>query len=284
MKMQIGFVLFFGVLAVASAGSTREAVDKRLEAFPKFLGVRVGEIGKATSDMAEEIAVIFKLVNSELETLDKNLEKANAKIGDLNRNNADLTKKLGKSEEDNKALELELGGMGKLVASLKEENRKSQNMITAKNKKIASLENKLQICNDKLVPPVPQGYKLIGKHYVKKFSEKKIWQDAAAACKKDGAQLLTVEDDETGEWIKSEYPVWTGGNDHAKEGVFVWADGKPVGNNYWAEGEPDNGIGFVDHDCILVNSPGILFNNPGQLADHQCSTRWAFACEIPKRA
>ena len=46
--------------------------------------------------------------------------------------------------------------------------------------------------------------------------------------------------------------AFLGGSDELAEGAFVWDDGTPVQLTRWNTGEPNNGIGMFEEDCIVV--------------------------------
>jgi lectin-like protein len=56
--------------------------------------------------------------------------------------------------------------------------------------------------------------------------------------------------------------VFLGGSDEVTEGVFVWDDGTPVQLTNWNTGEPNNGAGQFEEDCIqLLGSRGGVWND-----------------------
>jgi len=361
--MQTAFLLIAGIVALASSapGSTRKDLDRAMDSFPKFLIEKVEQISSATSDTVMKIGEILKMVKSELEKADKQLEAAevevknlkaknsgltnqlkaaNGKIGDLEAQAAQAKKMIDdlkaalakangkieglqkekngliaeinalKTEKENLEKEIaakdtKIGELSKEIADQKEtiasrdekikelnkEIADQKQTISSKDKKIGELEKfiedlKTEIANCKTIR-IPEGYELVGKHYVKHFSQKKKWAEAQAACQEDGAQLITVEDDETIEWIRKIYrPVWTGANDIAEEGLWVWADSTAVDwrNTPWGPGEPNSGVGLLNEDCGLANYVDLLWMpHPGKIADATCGTmRFSYACEIPE--
>jgi len=68
--------------------------------------------------------------------------------------------------------------------------------------------------------------------------------------------------------------LWTGGNDRAVEGTYVWSDGEPFAYANWMPNEP-NDTGHVEN-CIVLRgtvAPG------GLLDDHSCAATFGFVCE-----
>ena len=46
--------------------------------------------------------------------------------------------------------------------------------------------------------------------------------------------------------------AFIGGSDELTEGAFVWDDGTPVQLTRWNTGEPNNGQGQFEEDCIVM--------------------------------
>ena len=74
--------------------------------------------------------------------------------------------------------------------------------------------------------------------------------------------------------------AFLGGNDEVVEGTFRWEDGSAVILTNWNTGEPNNGAGANEEDCIvMVGTLG------GKWDDHPCapppvgSGSYAFVCE-----
>jgi hypothetical protein len=73
------------------------------------------------------------------------------------------------------------------------------------------------------------------------------WSDAKADAESQGGRMVSIASEEemafctklTGRAIR----VWVGASDDAKEGEWKWVDGTPVNKNFWAGGEPNNGMG-----------------------------------------
>lgn len=47
--------------------------------------------------------------------------------------------------------------------------------------------------------------------------------------------------------------AFIGGSDEALEGTFVWEDGSPFQLTKWNTGEPNNGAGMFEEDCVVVH-------------------------------
>jgi hypothetical protein len=121
------------------------------------------------------------------------------------------------------------------------------------------------------------------------------WQDARAFCFSYGYQMLAIDDQAENFWsdgISDSYSQekwWTGGNDIASEGVWVWDDGDELfydhntrteyGYNNWHPGEPNNvGSAPGGEDCLQYNRWG-----DGTWNDEPCGSAFRFICEAVER-
>ena len=74
--------------------------------------------------------------------------------------------------------------------------------------------------------------------------------------------------------------AYVGGNDEITEGMFTWDDGSAVVLSNWNTGEPNNGAGSYEEDCIVIN--GAL---AGKWDDRPCAPgvgiegAYPFVCE-----
>ncbi|MFT3885996.1 MAG: HYR domain-containing protein [Flavobacteriales bacterium] len=101
---------------------------------------------------------------------------------------------------------------------------------------------------------------------------------AAAAIANGHLVALNSADEE--DWLNSVIlaqtgsyaPFWTGLNDAAVEGTFVWANGDPVSYTHWAPSQPDN---YGDADYAYMN-----FNNSPGWDDAPESTNFNWIVEI----
>jgi hypothetical protein len=78
-------------------------------------------------------------------------------------------------------------------------------------------------------------------------TDPKTWLDARSEALADGAELVTVRSQAEMDWIVQQFgsrELWTGLNDAASEGSFVWASGEPLGYTNWCAGQPDGGPGI----------------------------------------
>lgn len=93
--------------------------------------------------------------------------------------------------------------------------------------------------------------------------------EADALCAQYGyhAAIITLSD--TQNWLLEHGRVgWVGLSDQAVEGVYVWADGQPLGIGFWAPGQPDDP---GREDCTLLSAEG--------WSDEDCSQTSTIICE-----
>jgi hypothetical protein len=94
-----------------------------------------------------------------------------------------------------------------------------------------------------------------------------------------GGHLVTVNDAAENTFLASTFSnfgginraLWTGLNDAAVEGNFVWSSGDTSLYRNWEPGQPDNGGGFYPNQnyALIWPSPGP--RSPGQWDDHDNS-------------
>ena len=80
------------------------------------------------------------------------------------------------------------------------------------------------------------------------------WIAAEAACVAMSARLAILDSaakDSVAEAMLS-VDTFIGGTDAITEGSFLWVDGTPLGFTNWHAGEPNNGNGAYQEDCIVV--------------------------------
>ncbi|MFO0892785.1 MAG: FG-GAP-like repeat-containing protein [Isosphaeraceae bacterium] len=93
-----------------------------------------------------------------------------------------------------------------------------------------------------------------GGHYYLLTRTARNWADAEAEAVARGGHLVTVNDAAEQAFLKRVFAsaanrstvFWTGLNDVAEEGSFVWASGEPVTYTNWGPDQPDNYEGIED--------------------------------------
>jgi len=102
------------------------------------------------------------------------------------------------------------------------------------------------------------------------------WTSSEAEAITLGGHLVTVNDAAENTWLLSTFSnyggitraLWTGLNDAAQEGNFVWSDGETATYRNWEAGQPDNGDGaYPNEDWVMIwPSPGP--RDPGTWNDY----------------
>ncbi len=101
-----------------------------------------------------------------------------------------------------------------------------------------------------------------------------------------GAMLASVQSATENQLITTligQSSAFLGGTDEVTEGTFKWDDGTDVVLTNWYTGEPNNGLGMFEEDCIVIH--GTL---AGKWDDRPCAPGaatvdgvYAFVCERP---
>nr|QNH72453.1 toxin candidate TRINITY_DN20625_c6_g6_i3.p1 [Ceriantheomorphe brasiliensis] len=112
-------------------------------------------------------------------------------------------------------------------------------------------------------------------------TETASWDDARKLCLKHGSDLASILTPEENSFLKdwakrsSVFDVdgyWTGGNDQATEGTFVWGDGSTFSYSDWHAGEPNDLNN--NEDCLELRKDFQF-----QWNDLDCSHLNAFICK-----
>lgn len=119
------------------------------------------------------------------------------------------------------------------------------------------------------------------------FTTPASWQSAADVCAQQvpAAHLATLTDaveDQLVMDLAGAQDAWVGGNDLAVGGSWVWLTGEPMTYQHWGSGEPNNGGGYYEEDCMIVRKLGTSSDptfNVETWDDRSCSNLYAFVCE-----
>jgi cysteine-rich repeat protein len=121
----------------------------------------------------------------------------------------------------------------------------------------------------------PDAFKLKDTHHCYWFVELDAsWSEARGKCALAGADLVAFSTDEEHAAVigfVSAGHVWTGGNDNAVDGTYVWSNGERWIDTLWASGYP---IPASDYNCVaMVGRAGMLLNN------YPCKNNEDYVCE-----
>ena len=119
------------------------------------------------------------------------------------------------------------------------------------------------------------------------FTGEKSRNDARTTCSGlgGGAMLASVQSNAESQLLIAligQSSVFLGGSDELVEGSFKWEDGSAVVLTNWNTGEPNNGTGLLEEDCIVMH--GML---AGKWDDRPCAPTsgtmvagaYSFVCE-----
>ena len=88
------------------------------------------------------------------------------------------------------------------------------------------------------------------------FQAPTLYADARAACAAIGAHVATVTSATTNTLVtqlaQAADSVFLGATDVVTENAFVWQDGSAVTYTNWRTGEPNNGAGTYEEDCVVL--------------------------------
>jgi lectin-like protein len=88
------------------------------------------------------------------------------------------------------------------------------------------------------------------------FKQAKSFADAETACILFGSRLAVIDSkvrDDAAKALAGATDVFIGLSDRTTEGTFVWEDGSPLAFADFHVGEPNNGGGQFQEDCVVIN-------------------------------
>jgi hypothetical protein len=102
------------------------------------------------------------------------------------------------------------------------------------------------------------------------------WFNSEAAAVSMGGHLVTVNDAAENNFLLTTFSnyggelrsLWTGLNDFAHEGTFVWSSGQTAAYRNWEAGQPDDGGGFYPTEDFVHIWPSPGPRSPGQWNDY----------------
>ncbi|MEM1322250.1 MAG: lectin-like protein [Bacteroidota bacterium] len=128
-------------------------------------------------------------------------------------------------------------------------------------------------------PNAVPGFTLIGEYNNSKYYRSNStanWPAAQADCAANGGNLVTINDLDENEFVRSNLTIgtssWIGLNDEANEGTYVWVNGEPFGYTNWSSNEPSRGSG---EDYIRLRQDN------GQWTDRTLAQSYHYVMEIP---
>uniref|UniRef100_W5MKA9 C-type lectin domain-containing protein n=1 Tax=Lepisosteus oculatus TaxID=7918 RepID=W5MKA9_LEPOC len=157
-----------------------------------------------------------------------------------------------------------------VTESLSQANSRMKNELDWLKMENDSLQTKIKILN--------RGWVFFScKCYYFSIDEKN-WKDSHTACKKQGADLVIINNREEQEFIwrqtKGNKNKWIGLTDASMEGIWMWVDGSRLTTGYWDDNQPNNQNGI--QDCVVADPKSHSFQNWNDL---DCNSSWQRICE-----
>jgi hypothetical protein len=87
------------------------------------------------------------------------------------------------------------------------------------------------------------------------FKAPKVWTDAQTACYAIQAHLAIITSAPQNtviDGLTKGHDTFLGATDAVTEGTFLWVDGTPVTYANYHVGEPNNGSGAYQEDCLVI--------------------------------
>ena len=139
-------------------------------------------------------------------------------------------------------------------------------------------------------PHCPNGWERLseGKHCYRLFQEKKTWEDAESFCNGQGGHLAAVTNQEIHNYVnRKNVPVWVGGTDQQREGIWRWSDCSAWSFESWGidvfcfalcveNKQPNNGAPLHNRENCLQ----LRHKNHDKWHDVMCSEPQEFVCSI----
>jgi hypothetical protein len=104
------------------------------------------------------------------------------------------------------------------------------------------------------------------------FATPKTWAQAKAACDALPAQLAKISNAAQNTIVAQlslDADSFIGATDAVTEGTFLWEDGTPLTYTHFATGEPNNGSGQYQEDCLVMAGK---HTPPDAWDDRPCTT------------
>ena len=139
--------------------------------------------------------------------------------------------------------------------------------------------------NSKPVKSPPADAAVFEGHAYKFLSDVLTWHQAKSRCEELGGHLAIVTSDAENKFVlelaKKGIPqlkefdgAWLGATDEQNEGDWRWIDGKPMGFNVWAPGQPNNKENN-EHYLLFWLPQGVWADQPAKSVQHTAY----FVCE-----
>ncbi|XP_067869491.1 macrophage mannose receptor 1 [Heterodontus francisci] len=131
----------------------------------------------------------------------------------------------------------------------------------------------------------PKGWQPFAGYCYILHRDRKTWQQALAACRKEEGDLVSIHNIEEHSFIITQLgylstdELWLGMNDLKMQMLFEWTDGSPVTFTAWLHHEPSH-FDNKREDCVMMRT------KIGYWADHVCEQQYGYICKrkpLPKQ-
>ncbi len=117
------------------------------------------------------------------------------------------------------------------------------------------------------------------------------WENAKKYCENMGGYLACINSQEEQKYIYDNFIVpvgspacWIGGTNAENEGTWKWVNGDKWDYENWDNGEPDNGGGLGDEDCLATLPNGKWFDGDGDVGKFYFICEWNSEADIKESA
>ncbi|XP_069038822.1 CD209 antigen-like protein B isoform X2 [Lepisosteus oculatus] len=239
--------------------------------------------------VTESLSQANSRMKNELDWLKENYSSLIAASQVLWTNYSILAAVNDKLQNEKAELQRNTSGLQSIIERFQMENDSLQTKIKILNRHVTEIyktfpslekycsfkdvESEEWVCN-----PCPRGWVFFScKCYYFSIDEKN-WKDSHTACKKQGADLVIINNREEQEFIwrqtKGNKNKWIGLTDASMEGIWMWVDGSRLTTGYWDDNQPNNQNGI--QDCVVADPKSHSFQNWNDL---DCNSSWQRICE-----
>ncbi|MED6263127.1 hypothetical protein CHARACLAT_001296 [Characodon lateralis] len=177
----------------------------------------------------------------------------------------------------------------KLAADLSNINKNLTEHLKDCNNKLSSMIEERDLLNANLTEMTkklngprgtcPTGWRTFNYSCYFLSTTKGSWDEGRKDCRTRGADLVVINNKNEQTFLSTfaERHIWIGLNDKETEGSWKWVDATPITLAFWANNQPDNGLGdpeWGEENCVHIKTQESSLWN-----DLSCSTSLLWICE-----
>lgn len=162
--------------------------------------------------------------------------------------------------------------------ALTREKNLLQNQVSVLNNELKKLQRELKdMCSS---TDCPIDWREIGGRCYFLSSEMKTWVESRNFCQREGADLVVINNTEEQRALyrldeDNELLFWIGLD--GRDGTFKWVDGSPLTEEFWQDGQPDDGGPNTKvEDCVEMYHHNPVYANWN---DAPCESKRRWLCE-----